>query len=113
MAGSSTAPTGIDRSMNPEQLGSLALRSACTGERPLCGVVWPARSRLTRCGCGDRSAGALQERSERCHVRCRGHTVTHPSCELCRTVAVPGDCATLCKTTGKYDESYLCHVVSE
>eukprot|EP00966_Prymnesium_polylepis_P236889 5478640-Prymnesium_polylepis.1 len=29
------------------------------GERPLCGVVWPARSLLTRCGCGDRSAGAL------------------------------------------------------
>ena len=45
MAGSSTIPTGIDQSINPEQLGALAVRSAC-GRAAIGGVVWPARSRV-------------------------------------------------------------------
>ena len=44
-AGSSKVPTGIDRSIDPEQLGALAVRSECR-RAAIGGVVWPARSRV-------------------------------------------------------------------
>ena len=44
-AGSITVPTGIDHSINPEQLAALAVRSACRSAA-IGGVVWPARSHV-------------------------------------------------------------------
>ena len=44
-AGSITVLTGIDHSINPEQLGALAVRSACRSAA-IGGVVWPARSHV-------------------------------------------------------------------
>ena len=44
-AGSITVPPGIDHSINPEQLGAMALRSACRSAA-IGGVVWPARSHV-------------------------------------------------------------------
>ena len=74
-AGSITIPTGIDRSINPEQLDLSAVRSACRRAAivGLCGAR--ARSLLTR-GHGDRTAGALHVHVWSCPGACAPYSCT-------------------------------------
>ena len=71
-AGSITIPTGIDRSIGPEQLGSSAVRSACRRAAIVgsCGGHGHTRE------CGDRTAGALHVHVWSCPVACALYACT-------------------------------------
>ena len=68
-AGSSTVPTGITQSINPEQLGSLAVRSACRRPATVGSCGRHGYGTVTR-GCGDRTAGALHVHVWSCPAAC-------------------------------------------
>ena len=71
-AGSITIPTGIDRSIGPEQLGSSAVRSASRRA----GIVGPCGGHPVTRRRGDRSAGALHVHVWSCPAACAPYACT-------------------------------------
>ena len=121
-AGSITIPTGIDRSIGPEQLDSSAVRSACRRAaivgscgghghtwawRPHCWCSACACMVLPCCMCSvcmhpvDTAGSAAEKgRSECRYVRCRGPLSLHHDVTCVWPRRNGGDFARLCEMTG-------------